>query len=244
MKMKRTSLAVAALLVFGLFFSSCKREEAQPAVHSENKVAPAGTGSGTARLIQDCAYTKLTQTTTGIWEADFGATHLKFTNLHIKPDGKLYGRLLSAENYPIVTGGDGYNQRDFAFERPNCSSAGSGVTKSTRTLSYTEFTALSGGNGSYAYYNGLFSSFGAFSLWAQSNLTSGITYAVGTGTYIETRYDWVTNINCNGTQVVIGKLVAKGVVQQANGTFTSTEYGISNMCYPDPFVLLYPLVIN
>lgn len=149
----------------------------------------------------------------------------------------MYGRLLSAENHNILTGGDGYNQRDFAFERTVCSGGG-GVTKTTQTLSYTQFMSNSGGNSSYAYYGGTFSSGTAFNLWAQGNLASGITYAVSTGTYQETRYQWDTPMNCTSTQVVIGKLVAKGVTRPPGGQFSWTEFGVANMCFPDPMVMM------
>lgn len=230
--MKKTLQAMPLLWVFTILLSSCKQDETAALANPGNGNTSAG--GQTARVMEDCFYAKLTETSPGIWEANFANTNLRFTGLYIRNDGRLYGRLLAAENNNIITGGDGYDRRDFAFERIVCSGGG-GVTKTTQLLSYTQFMSNSGGNSSYVYYGGTFSSGAAFSVWAQSSLASGITYTASTGIYEQTHYQWNTPMNCNSTQVIIGKLIAKGVIRLPGGNhFSWSEFGISNMCYPDP----------
>lgn len=214
------------IIVTALLLTSCKKDSIiseTPAL--DNTVASRNPPSG------DCGYVTLTQNAQGQWQAYFGNVLVKFSNLHIYYDGRLYGRLESAENYPLTTGHEGIPSREFAFEKISCSGSWA-ITKDIDTVMYSEFINNANGNTTYLFYQNGLSTGLQFDMYAQE-LVSGVMTYNGTYKYTQTRYVWNTGTSCTGTTLSIGKLVAKNVVQNANGTFTATEYGIAPLCYVD-----------
>lgn len=227
-------------LLFGfilLTVVSCKKEMATET--TEQEISPPVSTAAARIPPEDCNYVQLTLNAQGLWEAYFGNTVVKFSNLHIRNDGRLYGQMYSAETNNIITGNDGYARRDFAFEKIMCTGSPS-VTKEETTMTYSQFVNTANGNTSYLFYQNNISYGMQFSMYVQTQLSTGTAqYNVSTMTYKNTSYNWNTDMSCSGTSLILGKLVAKGVVQQPNGTFTYTEFGIAPHCYKDPMVAFY-----
>ena len=238
--MKKISFA---LVIMTTLFSnsSCKKTTIQSET-IETIQKSKNHKSSQARIIQDCQYTKLTQTSPGIWEANFGGANLKFSDLHIKSyDPRLFGRLISAGTETaniIITGNEDYNQHSFAIQQPYCTGGGGGrVLKVTTTMSAATFNSISQYQDAYVAFQNFLSGANSFNLLAGTiSVGDIITLYSPPPIYQQTTYtlDGTQSMDCSQVRLVVGKLLAKGVTILPNGQYTWTEVGVANMCYPDP----------
>ncbi len=229
--MKRILVSSLTALTM-LLGSSCSKTELPEAKTLSGK-AP----QGQQRVSGSCRYTKLNEISPGVYGVWYQGIYLTFSNLHIRNDGRLYGKLESSSAGIMLSGDVGTENRDFAVQSPSCTGGPGSVVKTITSVPYTQFVSNSGGNSSFAMIAGNQTLGGAFDIWLNNNLEAGVIYNVGQVNYRLTRYDWAFNPNCNVLQIVAGKLVAKNVsvVNNSSGVpvYTCTEYGIADYCYED-----------
>jgi hypothetical protein len=239
--MKKILYASSMLLLATVLLNSCKKEETT----SFGPMQVAADNPSNQRE-DDCYYIPFTQTGTNTWTVNQNGIDMTFTDLHIKSDGRLYGKLASSApaGTMVLTGGNDHNNREYAVEIPNCTATYS-ITKTTQVIPYTLYTSLYGNN-SFLTVNGQGTPGGNFSLLIGASVYTGIPLFSGSsGASTITHYDYIGNTYCtSGTRLIVGKLFAKGVVRHPgpNGTetFTFTELGIASMCTPDEFVAPLP----
>lgn len=229
------------IVVTAFLLTSCKKDSVISETPAQGTLPEITAGRNPT---EDCGYIPLTLNAQGQWQAIFGNVIVKFSNLHIFFDGRLYGKLESAQTCILETGHEGIPSREFAFSQITCQGSGS-ISKEVTTQTYTDFNTLSNNNSTYGLFfnNGTFTSGSQFGMYALSHLITGVTYVVNptnaTVTYQQTKYTWNTPFNCTNNVLTAGKLVAKNVVQLQNGTFTYSEFGIAPLCYVDQPVSWY-----
>lgn len=242
--MKKLLIVVSAVCLF----ASCKKDQLSIS-------EPGDTNSLTSRVRgtsipeepssiigEDCNYIKLTQTAPNVWEAYFGLGSLvRFSDLHIRNDGRLYGKIISAgtnnvtAGYPILSGYD--IRRDFSFEQTTCSATE--VTKEEVTLTYQQYLASTNGQTTFSTVNGSPYNASQILTAASGGLNAYISGLINNNiVFKRLGYSW-TSVSCTGSYLTLGKLVAKNVVQLPDGSFTCSEFGIAPLCYKDGMIIFY-----
>jgi hypothetical protein len=238
--MKKLIYVSSVLLLTTMLLSSCKKEETA----SFGPVTPSTSNNPSNQREDDCYFIPFTQTGANTWTVNQAGVTMTFTDLHIKSDGRLYGKLASSApaGTMVITGGNDYNNREYAVEIPNCTSTYS-ITKSTQIIPYSLYTSLYGYN-SFLTVNGQGAPGGSFSVLLGASVYTGIPlFSVSTGTATVTNYSFNGSTSCTSSaRLIVGKLYAKGVQSHAGPnntvTFTYTELGIASMCTPDEIFAL------
>lgn len=232
--MKKVGISVITLAMTLTIFS-CQKEDVSPTPLK---------GSGTPdlpqsnqKIVQNCFYTPFQQTGSNQWTVNFEGVNCVFSNLHVRTDGRLYGRLLSAGNNSVIlTGGDSYNQRDFAFQVPTCSIG----SQSIETVSVVHTSVTQPANVTQATLNTALANAGIFDLLNQYDeveVTVTTMPTTTTNATIVRKYKNYQVMSCAGSKLALGKLVAKGVVVNlTTNAVTFTELGVATMCFADPMV--------
>ena len=242
--MKKLFIVASAVCLF----ASCKKDQLSSSEPDntntqEARVKEITVSEPSSIIGEDCNYVKLTQTAPNVWEAYFGLGSLvKFSDLHIRNDGRVYGKIISAgtnnvtSGYPILSGNDDY-RRDFSFQQTTCS--GSEVTKEEVTLTYQQYLASTNGQTTFSTVNGSPYNASQILTAAAGGLNAYISGLInGSIVFKRLGYSW-TSVSCTGSYLTLGKLTAKNVVQQQDGSFTVGEYGIAPMCYADQMPMFY-----
>ncbi|MGL4597349.1 MAG: hypothetical protein ACRCYO_07475 [Bacteroidia bacterium] len=244
--MKKLALPLTAVFLLMLAFSACKKDDPETfgPMSQIAKADASKKGSASNLREDDCFYIPFTQTGANTWTVNQNGVNMTFTDLHLKADGRLYGKLASAGlGNNIVTGGDGYNGREYAVEIPNCM-ATYNISKTVELISDSLYTALYGG-GSFLVVNGQGATGGNINMTFNMAAIAGVgLFSITPGQTKVTHYDFNNSTSCTGTRLILGKLYAKGVVRHPgpNGTetFTFTELGIASMCLEDEFIAPLP----
>ncbi len=245
--MKRLTLPFAVALALMCAFSACKKDETETfgPMSQITKVDDSKKGSTSNLREDDCFYIPFTQTGANTWTVNQNGVNMTFTDLHLKADGRLYGKLASVSSGSrIINGGDDYNGREYAVEIPICT-GNYGITKSRELISLVLYTSMYG-NHSFVSVNGQGAPGAEFMAELGKSIKSGIPlYEISSSTATITHYNFTSNISsCTGSRLILGKLYAKGVVRHPgpNGTetFTFTELGIASMCLEDEFIAPLP----
>jgi hypothetical protein len=228
--MKNIRFIIAIVLAIGLMNSCTKNELINPAGIAKNDGQG---GGGNQKIVQNCVYSPLQQTAPNEWSGTFQGVNVKFSDLHIRNDGKLYGRMVYAENGIILVGGDSYNQRDFGAEITVCAVSSPTIEVSTSTVFGTQIQ-------SSAFINSVLSALGIFEMLGIDDLviTQLAQLANPQQTVVKTtNYRKVTYTTCGSSRLLTGKLVAQGVTYNlVTGAYTFTGMGMATMCYTDPMV--------
>lgn len=219
-------LNLFSIVLIFLLGQSCKKSvdksEIATSVPIENTI-----------ITQPCFTSKLTEISPGTYTCLFEGTTLTFKNLRVR-NQHLYGDLFYADGKPIMSGN--IDSRVFTFQVFGCSGSGSVITKSTRTVSYTEYIAKSSNN-TFVFYENSVSNLASFLLNKSIELNIGeMKYSLSGGVLSHTvdtyRFGEGMIWNCDEAKVVTGKLI--GIKKGPN----VYDYAVANLCYEDSPIII------
>lgn len=173
-------------------------------------------------LAPTCDYVPLTQNSNGEWTCYYHGIEIKFNQLQVRQDNKLYGALLTNGTNYIVQDYAGV-QRIFSLEVPICTaSAADHISKEYVDSAY--FSNLGQGNSTFILHNSQIYTSSTMFPGVNEDYLSGDKDVFG---YLITAHHFTPTFSCASTKTLVGKFVRK---QLLGGSY---ECGIADICYPE-----------